>query len=130
MINILINQIFQPLKAYDLDKHLTKKEEDSTENCSPIDLSIIIKTNLMKNNDIWNNKMLLPRESSFEEKEKELVVRKALLNSTAINQIRNPFNKDETLELDKGREDDKIENEMDTTLSQNFQDENCNIKVE
>ena len=130
MINILTNQIFQPLKACDLVKHLTKKEEDSTENCSPIDLSIIIKTNLMKNNDIWNNKMLLPRESSFEEKEKELVVRKALLNSTAINQIRNPFNKDETLELDKGREDDKIEDEMDTTLSQNFQDENCNIKVE
>ena len=130
MINILTNQIFQPLKAYDLDKQLTKKEEDSTENCSPIDLSIIIKTNLMKNNDIWNNKMLLPRESSFEEKEKELVVRKALFNSTAINKIRNPFNKDETLELDKGREDDKIEDEMDTTLSQNFQDENCNIKVE
>ena len=84
----------------------------------------------MKNNDIWNNKMLLPRESSFEEKEKELVVRKALLNSTAINQIRNPFNKDETQDLDKGRENDKIEDEMDTALSQSFQDENCNIKVE
>ena len=125
-----MNQIFQPLKAYDLDKHLAKKDEDSTENCSPIDLSIIIKTNLMKNNDIWNNKILLPRESSFEEKEKELVVRKALLNSTAINQIRNPFNKDETQDLDKGRENDKIEDEMDTALSQSFQDENCNIKVE
>ena len=84
----------------------------------------------MKNNDLWNSKGLLPRESTFEEHEKELVVRKALLNSTAINQIRNPFNKDETIDLDKRREDDKIEDEMDTTLSQNFQDENCNIKVE
>ena len=122
--------IFQQFKAYELDKHLTKKDEDSTENCSPIDLSIIIKTNLMKNNDLWNSKGLLPRESTFEEHEKELVVRKALLNSTAINQIRNPFNKDETIDLDKRREDDKIEEEMDTALSQNFQDENCNIKVE
>ena len=84
----------------------------------------------MKTNDIWNNQALLQRASSLEERHSDLDIRKALLNSGALNHINAQYEKDEKFKTDeKANEEDTNECE-ETTLDRNFHDENCNIKVE
>ena len=112
-----------------MNKHIAKDEE-ITENCNPIDLSIIIKTNLMKSNDIWTNKTFLQKEPIFEEQDNDFVIHKNLLNSTVMNQITNQANKDKKPDVNQANGEERVEEEMDTSLAQNFHDENCNIKVE
>ena len=131
---ISLQPFFLQISKFDtFDKHTANIDQGSVspvENCNPIDLSIIIKTNLMKTNDIWNNKALLQRASSLEERHSDMDIRKALLNSGALNQINAQYEKDAKFKTDeKTNEEDTNECE-ETALGRNFHDENCNIKVE
>ena len=84
----------------------------------------------MKNNDIWNNKALLQRASSLEERHSDLDIRKALLNSGTLNQINAQYEKDGKFKTDKTANEEDTNECAETTLDRNFHDENCNIKVE
>ena len=84
----------------------------------------------MKTNDIWNSKGLLQRASSLDDQDQDFIIRKALFNSAAMNQITNQFDKDERFEFGKKKHGENMEEDGETTIVDNFHDENCNIKVE
>ena len=97
----------------------------SVENCNPIDLSVIIKTNLLKTSN-WGNHRLL-EGSSIEDHNKEYI-RKAILNSSIMDHSL----KDDGIDncSYNTRTEVKEDDDMESSMVGHIHDENCNIKVE
>ena len=97
----------------------------SMENCNPIDLSVIIKTNLLKTSN-WGNHRLL-EGSSIEDHNKECI-RKAILNSSIMDNSLQDDGINNCLYIK--RTETKEEDDMESSMAGHIHDENCNIKVE
>ena len=98
----------------------------TTENCNPIDLSVIIKTNLLKTGN-WNNNRFI-EENAIDEHSNECI-RIAIFRTSTINRQNSSDSGRDPCSYNKAA-DEKDVDDMESSMMGNFHDENCNIKVE
>ena len=123
-----MSQFLQAPKLHPTDNIGIRKSNlnGTIENCNPIDLSVIIKTNLLKTGN-WNNNQFFD-ENSINEHTNESI-RKAIFSTSTMNRQNTS---------DGGRDPcsykkiagEKVIDDMEPSMIGNFHDENCNIKVE
>ena len=102
---------------------------NGNENCNPIDLSVIIKSNLLNNSNWVNNKTPLTKGSTIAEEDKNWIRNNSMFSQDSMGLDSSNNNKN-CLSYNKApNKDDKDESE-DNILDGKFHDENRNIKVE
>ena len=113
-----------------MDKNAIKNPNlNCNDNCNPIDLSVIIKSNLLKNSN-WNNTRFLGGSSTVDHDKP--CFRKAMFSPPVIdyNSSKEGDNENHTYNNTRNNfKEDEEDVEVPIVVA-NFHDENRNIKVE
>ena len=102
---------------------------DGNENCNPIDLSVIIKSNLLKNSNWGNNKTPFTKGSTLTEEDKNWIRNSSMFSHGVMDLDYSNNNKDRLSYNNAVNKDDNAEAEANIPDGK-FHDENRNIKVE
>ena len=102
---------------------------NGNENCSPIDLSIIIKSNLLKNSNWGDNRNPFTKGSTLVEEDKNWIRNSSIFSQDSMVRDSSNSNKD-CLSYNNVSNKDDNDNAEANTLDGKFHDENRNIKVE
>ena len=96
------------------------------DNCNPVDLSVIIKSNLLKNSN-WNNNRLRGGSASLSD-DNTLFGKTTYDVAVKDYNMTTESNNNRFYHKDNELKDDEVINS--TVIASNFHDENRNIKVE
>ena len=102
---------------------------NGNENCNPIDLSVIIKSNLLKNSNWGDNKNPFTKGSTPVEEDKDWIRNSSMFSQDSM--VVDSRNNDKgCLSYNNSSNKDDNDNAEANILDGKFHDENRNIKVE
>ena len=102
---------------------------NGNENCNPIDLSVIIKSNLLKNSNWGDNRNPFTKGSTLVEEDKNWIRNSSMFSQDSMVVDSRNNNKD-CLSYNNAANKDDNDNAEANILDGKFHDENRNIKVE
>ena len=102
---------------------------NGNENCNPIDLSVIIKSNLLKNSNWGDNRNPFTKGSTLVEEDKNWIRNSSMFSQDSMV-LDSSNNKKNCLSYNKAPNKDDNDESEDNILDGKFHDENRNIKVE
>ena len=102
---------------------------NGNENCNPIDLSVIIKSNLLKNSNWGDNRNPFTKESTLVEEDKNWIRNSSMFSQDSMV-VDSRNNNNDCISYNNAFGKDDKDNAEANILDGKFHDENRNIKVE